>query len=91
MKEDETFEDFYAKLNVIRNSTINLGKKVSDIKMVRKIMRFLPKRFVPKVIAIEESKDLETMKVEELAGCLQTFEHTLPRSKKNKTIALKSG
>jgi hypothetical protein len=89
MEEDETFEDFYTKLNVIRNSTINLGKKVSDIKMVRKIMRSLPKRFVPKVIAIEESKDLDTMKVEELVGCLQAFEHTLPRSKKNKTIALK--
>lgn len=70
IEEDETFDDFYAKLSVIRNSTINLGKKVSDNKIVRKIMRSLPKRFVPKITVIEESTDIDSMKVEELVGSL---------------------
>jgi hypothetical protein len=39
---------------------------------------------------IEESKDLEEMKIEELVGCLQTYELSLPPVKKLKTIALKA-
>jgi hypothetical protein len=42
MLEDETFNDFFGRLSEIRNSMINLGKKVSDIKIVRKVMRSLP-------------------------------------------------
>jgi hypothetical protein len=49
MYEDETFDEFYSKLSNIRNSTINLGKKVSDAKTVRKFLRSLSKRFHPKV------------------------------------------
>lgn len=40
-------------------------------------MRFLPERFIPKVIAIEESKDLDAIKIEELQGSLQTYEFSL--------------
>jgi hypothetical protein len=39
---------------------------------------------------IEESKDLEEMKIEELVGSLQTYELSLPPVKKPKTIALKA-
>jgi hypothetical protein len=38
--------------------------------------------------AIEDSNDLDTMKIEELVGSLQTHELTLPQPKR-KTIALK--
>jgi len=40
------------------------------------------------VTTIEESKDLEEMKIEELVGSLQTYELSLPPVKKVKTIAL---
>jgi hypothetical protein len=90
MQEDEPFDEFYAKLNAIRNSTINLGNKVYDAKMVRKIMRSLPERFRTKVITIEESNNLDSMRVEELVGSLQTYENTLPQPKKSKSIALKT-
>jgi hypothetical protein len=70
MQENENFDEFYVKLSIIRNSTINLGKKFSDAKMMKKIMRSLPERFIPKVNAIEEIKDLDSMKVEELVDSL---------------------
>jgi uncharacterized coiled-coil DUF342 family protein len=58
MMDDETFEEFYSKMNNLRNSIVSLGKTVSDVKLIRKILRSLPKRFRIKVTTIEESKDL---------------------------------
>jgi hypothetical protein len=89
MEEEETFDEFYSKLSTIRNSTINLGKKMTDAKMVKKILRSLPPRFIPQVAAITQSQDLETMRVEELVGSLQTFELLLPKPRNSKNLALK--
>jgi uncharacterized coiled-coil DUF342 family protein len=58
MMDDETFEEFYSKMSNLRNSIVSLGKTVSDVKLIRKILRSLPKRFRIKVTTIEESKDL---------------------------------
>jgi len=48
------------------------------------------KDFGIKVTTIEESKDLDTMKIEELVGSLQTYEFSLPPLRKTKSIALKA-
>ncbi|XP_042944615.1 uncharacterized protein LOC122278499 [Carya illinoinensis] len=67
MKDDETFDAFYAKLNDIVNSRFNLGDRIPENRVVRKVLRSLPERFRPKVTAIEESKDVDAMRIEELA------------------------
>jgi hypothetical protein len=90
MLEDETFGEFYSKMSDLRNSVVSIGKPISDVKLIRKIQRSLPERFRIKVTTIEESKDLEEMKIEELVGSLQTYELSLPLVKKLKTIALKA-
>ena len=59
MEEDETFDEFYAKLKDIMNSAFNLGKTIPEPKIVRKVLRSLPKRFHAKVTVIEESKDID--------------------------------
>ena len=41
----------------------NLGEKIEDSKIVRKILRSLPKSLCAKVTAIEENKDLDDIKV----------------------------
>jgi hypothetical protein len=89
MEEEETFNEFYSKLSTIRNSTINLGKKMTNAKMNKKILRSIPVRFIPQIAAITQSQDLETMRVEELVGLLQTFELLLPKPKNSKNLALK--
>jgi hypothetical protein len=88
MLEEETFGEFYSKMSDLRNSMVSLGKPISDVKFIRKILRSLPERFRIKVTTIEESKDLEEMKIEELVGSLQTYDLSLPPVKKLKTIAL---
>ena len=78
MSEDESFDSFYSKLNEVVISKFNLGEKMEDSKVVRKILRSLSKSFRAKVMAIEESKDLDEIEVQELVGSLQTYELSLP-------------
>jgi hypothetical protein len=89
MLENETFDEFYTRINDLRNSMVSLGKKVSVEKLIKKILRFLPERFKIKVTSIEESKDLDSMKIEELVGFLQTYEYSLLPDKKAKAMAFK--
>ena len=50
----------------------------------------MPKSFRVKVIAIEESKDVDDIEVQELIGLLQTYELSLPSQRKSKSLALKT-
>ena len=70
MSKDESFDSFYSKLNKVVVSKFNLGEKIEDSKILRKILRSLPESFRVKVTAIEESKDLNDIKVQELIGSL---------------------
>ena len=93
MEEDESFDEFYAKLKDIVNSAFNLGETIPKPKIVRKVLRSLPKRFHAKIIVIEELKDIEKIPLTELVGNLQTYELGLSRignSNKSKSIALKA-
>ena len=78
MSEDESFYSFYGKLNEVVIGKFNLGEKMEDLKIVRKILRTLPENFRAKVTTIEESKDLDDIKVQELIGSLQTYKLSLP-------------
>ena len=89
MFDDETFDEFYVKLNDIVNSTFNLGKVYDQPKVVRKILRSLTEGVRPKVTAITESKDVDTIPVDELVGFLQSYESDLPKTNKSKSMALK--
>ena len=54
MEENESFNEFYAKLKDIVNSTFNLGETIPEPKVVRNVLRSLPKRFHAKITVIEE-------------------------------------
>ena len=92
MEEDESFDEFYAKLKDILNSAFNLGETIPKPKIVRKVLRSLLKRFHAKIMAIEESKDIDKIPLTELVGNLQTYELGLTRigkTGKGKSMALK--
>ena len=71
MSDDESFDEFYANLNGIVNSAYNLGEIYDQPKIVRKILRSLSEDFRPKVSAITESKDVDSIPVDDLVGSLQ--------------------
>ena len=93
MEEDESFDELYAKLKDIVNSAFNLGETIPEPEIVGKVLRSLPERFHAKIIAIEESKDIDKIPLIELVGNLQTYELGLTRigkSGKGKSMALKA-
>ena len=79
MEEDESFDEFYAKLNDIVNLAFNLRETILEPKLVRKVLRSLPERFHAKITVIEESKDIHKIPLTELVGNLQTYELGLSR------------
>ena len=74
MEEDENIEQFNGRICHIAHQAGTLGEKYSDAKLVKKTLRSLPERFEIKVTAIEESTDLDNLKLEELIGNLSTHE-----------------
>ena len=90
MSDDKSFNEFYAKLNDIVNSAYNLGEIYDQPKFFRKILRSLTEDFRSKVTAITESKDVDSIYVDELVGSLQSYELDLPKTSKPKSMALKS-
>ena len=63
MSEDKSFDSFYGKLNEVVIGKFNLGEKMEDSKIVRKILRSLSESIHAKVTTIEKSKDLDDIKV----------------------------
>ena len=93
MDEDESFDEFYAKLKDIVNSAFNLGEQIPEPKIVKLILGFLLERFHAKIIVIKESNDLDSIPLTELIGNLQTYELGLARvgkGDKGKNMALKT-
>ena len=73
--DDKTFDEFYDKLIDIVNSAFNLCEVYDQPKIVRKILGSLTKDFRPKVTAITENKDVDTITVDELVASLQFYEY----------------
>ena len=87
------FDEFYAKLKDIVNSMFNLGETILEPKIVRKVLRSLPKRFHAKIMVIEESKDIDKIPLTKLVGNLQIYELGLSRigkSGKSNSMTLKA-
>ena len=93
MEEDESFDNLYAKLKDIVNSTFNVEETIPEPKIVRKVLKSLPDRFHAKITTIKESKDIDKIPLTELVGNLQTYELVLTRIgklSKSKSMALKT-
>jgi hypothetical protein len=79
MKDDESIEEneLYSRFQTLVSGLQILKKSYVASDHVSKILRSLPARWRPKVTAIEEAKDLNTLSVEDLMSSLKVDEITL--------------
>ncbi|CAL1358450.1 unnamed protein product [Linum trigynum] len=84
MEEGETIRQMYERFTNTVNSLENLVKSYESVDLVRKILCSLPEQWTPKVTAIEEAKNLETLPIYELIGSLATHEDKLNKGNSDK-------
>ncbi|GKV41193.1 hypothetical protein SLEP1_g48759 [Rubroshorea leprosula] len=97
MKPEKSIQDMYTRLNDVVTNLKALGKVYPPQEVVRKVLRSLPKSWKAKKTAIEESKDLNTLKLEYLIGKLMIYEIEVQGDggveiveKKKKNVAFKA-
>ncbi|GJS94508.1 retrovirus-related pol polyprotein from transposon TNT 1-94 [Tanacetum coccineum] len=96
--EEESIDSGFARFNIIITSLKALDEGFSSKNYVRKFLRALHPKWRAKVTAIEESKDLSSLALDELIGNLKVHEVVMEkdseiyRGKKErvKSIALKA-
>ncbi|KAJ0509944.1 putative RNA-directed DNA polymerase [Helianthus annuus] len=79
MKDGETINDYFSRVMIVANDMRNFGEDMSDLKVVEKILRSLTENFNFVVCTIEESKDIDTLSVDELQSSLLVHEQKLTR------------
>ncbi|GAV84162.1 UBN2 domain-containing protein [Cephalotus follicularis] len=83
MNEDEDIKSMFTRFTNIINALQSLDKTFSNSELVRKILRCLPRSWMPKVTAIEEAKNLSILPLEDLLGSLMTYELTMQKGVKD--------
>ncbi|GJV80285.1 hypothetical protein Tco_1516155 [Tanacetum coccineum] len=72
--EEESIDNVFARFNTIITSLKALNESYSSKNHVRKFLRALHPKWRAKVTAIEESKDLTSLSLDELIGNLKVYE-----------------
>ncbi|GJR05704.1 retrovirus-related pol polyprotein from transposon TNT 1-94 [Tanacetum coccineum] len=75
--EEESIDNAFAKFNTIITSLKALDEGFSSKNCVRKFLRALHPKWRAKVTAIEESKNLTTLPLDELIGNLKVYEEVI--------------
>ncbi|GAV90672.1 UBN2 domain-containing protein, partial [Cephalotus follicularis] len=86
MHENEDIKTMFTRFKNITNALQALDKKYTNSEIVRKILRCLLIAWMPKVMAIEEAKNLNILPLEDLLGSLMTHDLSI----KKKVVTLKS-
>ena len=95
MLENENIDDMTTRFIHIINQLKALGKRYSNAKIIKKILKSLSKAWFLKMIAIQEAKDLNVLNLDTLIGSLKTHKIELNEvskesNRRGKSIALKS-
>ena len=62
--------DYFARVMIIANNLRNLGEDMQDVQVVEKVLRTLSEKFNYVVCSIEESKDIQSLSIDELQSSL---------------------
>lgn len=68
MKEGDLISDFFTRVQDLTNQMKSFGETLTYQMEVEKVLRSLIPQYDITLVTIEETKDLETMKMENLQG-----------------------
>ncbi|XP_039119388.1 uncharacterized protein LOC120255681 [Dioscorea cayenensis subsp. rotundata] len=80
MEDSESIQAYLSRVVVIVNQVKALGHKLSEAEVVSKVLRSLAPKFDFVAVAMEESRDMSTLTLDELGGSLQAHEVRVNRS-----------
>ena len=83
MKAGETVTNYFSRVLLIANDMRNFGENMTSEKIVEKILRILTENFNYIVCSIEESKDINSITVDELQSSLLVHEQKFRRSRED--------
>jgi hypothetical protein len=86
MKSSESISDYHTRIMVIVNQMRRNGEALTDARITEKILRSLDPKFDFVVFAIEESKEVDKLMVDELMSSLQAHEQKIVKRNGDKAI-----
>ncbi|XP_028094225.1 uncharacterized protein LOC114294300 [Camellia sinensis] len=91
IKPDENISQIFTCITDIINNLKSLRKTYTNAKIVRKMLRSLPKNWETKVISVIEAMDISTLNLDELMGSLLTYELIMQEGEEQKDKNKKKG
>lgn len=80
MKVGETITEYFARVMNLSNKMRSNGEDIKDVTVVEKILRTLTEKYNYVVVSIEESKDIDSLTIDELQSSLVVHEQKFNRS-----------
>ncbi|KAM1093977.1 hypothetical protein FF1_009032 [Malus domestica] len=79
MRENELLKDYFTRLSDVVNKMKTYGEELPNERIVQKLLISLTKPYDSIVSVIEETKDTETLSVQDVMASLRAFDQRLER------------
>ena len=74
MNETELLNDYSTRLTDIVNQMKTYGESITEKRVVQKILMSLNRKYDAIICIIEETRDMETLSVQDVMGTLKAFD-----------------
>lgn len=81
MNETESIDSFAGELSGLASKSTSLGETIDESKLVKKLVKVFPKRFIHLVASLEQVLDLKSVGFEDVVGRLKAYEERIRGNK----------